>query len=134
MSAEDIELIRNGFALFEQGRLDEALEDFDPDFQLDDHIVPEDTTQARGRDALRAQFENLNQAFGEIQYELREFIDLGDRIVVRVGVHAKGGQTGIEMRDEVGQIWRVRSGLATGLEVFRSWEEALSAAGISRSP
>jgi ketosteroid isomerase-like protein len=134
MSAEDIERIRDGFALFEQGKLDEAMEGFDPAFELDDHIVPEDTTEARGREALRAQLENLNQAFGEIHYELRDFIDLGDRILVRVGVHAKGGQTGIEMREEVGQIWRVRAGLATSLEIFRSWEEALSAAGISKPP
>jgi ketosteroid isomerase-like protein len=134
MSAEDIERIRNGFALFEQGRLDEAMEGLAPDFELNDHIVPEDTTGARGREALRTQVESINQAFGEIRYELRDFIDLGDRILVRVGVQAKGEQTGIEMEEEVGHIWEVREGLARSLEIFRTWEEALSAAGISRSP
>jgi ketosteroid isomerase-like protein len=131
MAAEDIERIRFGFELFERGDLEAAMEYFDPDFELNDHIIPEDTTKGRGPEALVAQLENLSEVFDEVHYELREFVDLGDRVVVRVGVYARAQQTGIEFSQEVGQIWCVRGGLATRLDVFASWEEACQAAGVS---
>jgi ketosteroid isomerase-like protein len=130
MSAEDIERIRRGFELLERGELDEAFGDIHPDFELNDTIVLEDTTEKRGPEALRENFRQLRDAFDEIHYDLREFVDLGDRVLARVGAYMHAEQTGIEFNIEVGQIWTVRDGKAMRLDIYPSWEEAREAAGI----
>jgi ketosteroid isomerase-like protein len=130
MGAGDAERISQGFELFERGDLDEALSFVTPDFELNDTMIIEDTGERRGPEAMRENIRQLRAAFDEIRFEMLEFIDLGDRIVARVGAHFRGGQTGIEFDMEVGHIWTVRDGKAIRLDIFETFEMARREAGV----
>ena len=100
------------------------------DFVVADGMVVEDTTAARGPRALRENLARIAEAFERVDYELREFVEVDDRVLIRVGVHARGASSELDLDAEVGQLWTMRGDQAERLEVFGSWAEARKAAGL----
>ena len=130
MSAENIERLRTAFAAFSRGDLEGPLSQLAPDFVVDDRMVVERTTASRGPEALRENLERIAEAFPDVNYEPVEFIDLDERILVRVEVSAHAPKMGQDLRFEVGQLWTVRGELASRLEIYPTWADARRAAGL----
>jgi ketosteroid isomerase-like protein len=93
-------------------------------------MVVEDTTAARGPEAMRQNLDRIADAFDLVTFEPLEFVHRGDLVAIRVGVTARGASTGLELDAEVGQLWTLRDGQAIGLDIFPTWAEARSAAGL----
>jgi hypothetical protein len=49
--------------------------------------------------------------------------------VVRILATASGGTSGVPVDSELAQIWAFESGVPVRFEQFRTWDEALAAAG-----
>ena len=131
MAAEDIEKLREAFEALERGDDEAALSRIAPDFELRDHVILEDTTQKRGPDAMAENIGRLRGAFDRVSYEILESIELDGRILVRVRASAHIDRDGgLDTSLEVGQLWTLRDGLATKLEIFPTWKEAREAAGL----
>jgi hypothetical protein len=54
------------------------------------------------------------------------------RVIAAVRIHAtaSGGTSGVGVESEIGQAWTFDAGVVTRMEQFRTWEEALAAAGL----
>jgi ketosteroid isomerase-like protein len=130
VSAENIELLRAAFAAFSRGDLEGPLSRLAPDFVVDDRMVVEKTTTSRGPEALRENLERIAEAFPDVHYEPVEFIDLDERILVRVEVSAHAPRMDQDLRFEVGQVWTVSSGIASKLEIYPTWADARRAAEL----
>ena len=131
MPNEDVERFRRGFDAFARGDLDAALQDVAPDFKLRDHVILEDTEGPTGPEAVKANHEQLHEAFDSFTLEPLEFMELEDGLLVRVlsrGHTSRDG--GIDVELEVGQLWRIRDGRAVSLDIYPSWEEARREAGL----
>jgi ketosteroid isomerase-like protein len=64
----------------------------------------------------------------EIRFDVLRFEDLGDgRVLMPTVLRARGQTTGIEVEQQVTQVWEVRDGLAYHCYVFASPEEARAA-------
>jgi ketosteroid isomerase-like protein len=91
MSQENIEIVRRIYAAWQQhglgaasGALDPAIEWVNPD----DAIEP---GTRRGVDAFEAAWSNVSDSFGEVQFDLDEFLDAGDDVVLVTTMRARGG-------------------------------------------
>jgi ketosteroid isomerase-like protein len=122
--------MRGVFEQFTAGDPEALFSRLTDDFVVADAMVVEDTTGGRGPDALRQNLARIAEAFERVDYELREFSEAGDRVLIRVGVHARGASSELDLDGEVGQVWTMRGDRASRLEVYPSWDEACRAAGL----
>ncbi len=83
-----------------------------------------------GREAVMRQFEQLRETFDATSVRpISDFIDAGDRVVVRLAYHGEGH--GPEMNFEMTQVITVRNGKILYREYFWDHAEALEAVGLS---
>ena len=129
MSQENIERMKTAFEAFGAGDLETIVGFIDPDFEIHDRVIG--SPSGRGPDALVANAAAVREAFGDVSWEPREFIDGGDRVLVRVHVTGTGEHTSLPIDDDVGHIYTIKEGKAARLDIFRTWAEALEAAGLS---
>lgn len=116
------------FAAFSRGDLEGPLALIARDFVVHDRMVVEDTTAARGPEAMRQNLARIGDAFDRVTFDPVEFVHQGDLVAIRVAVTARGASTGLELDAEVGQLWTLRGGEAIRLDVFPTWAEARRAA------
>jgi ketosteroid isomerase-like protein len=122
---------RTAFEAVSRGDLERAAEMVSPEFVIDDHTVPEDTTAERGLGAFRATLSRLGEAFDDYRVELLDVTDLGDgRLLAVIRTSGTGKGSGIEIDGEVGQVVTVESGLMMRADVYPSPDEARRAAGL----
>ena len=131
MSRENVELVCRGYdaATREDWFLAERL--LSPDFEIHDRTVPEGSGSARGLDAVRASRAGMSEAFEDFRYDVEEAIDLGERVLIRAHVFARGKGSGLGLDGTMGHLWTFAEGKASRLDVYGSWHEALEAAGLS---
>ena len=100
----------------------------DPDFELRERSDLPDARTYRGREESKEFWRKTQQIFAEIRWEPREFVDLGNAVVVTTRIVALGraGEVPIEA-DEI-DLFSFRDGLLVRLETFPSFEEAVRAA------
>ena len=123
--------IRRAFEAFTRGDLDAISEFVDPSLEVDDRVVPEANPSERGVEALVANARQVYDAFGEVSWEAREIVDLGDRVLVRVHVTMKGQHTALPVDEDLGQVFTLVDGRVVKLDIFRTWEEARRAGARS---
>jgi ketosteroid isomerase-like protein len=128
MSEADIETLRAAFEAASRGDWDVLLRVTHPDFELKTTLVG----THRGQEKVRRFLEDRWEAFEETVVEPEEFLQVDDRIVVRVLMRARprrGTSAVLEIRN--GQLWTMRDGKAARCETFPRFEEALEAAGLA---
>jgi ketosteroid isomerase-like protein len=130
MAEEMIDRFRNAFAAYEREGIEPILEQLNDDFVVNDTMLIEDSTELRGPEALRKNLERIAEAFPQVTYEPVEYVEHGDRILMRVAVRVHAARTGIEMDAEVGQVWTIRDDKASRLDIYPSWSEARRAVGL----
>ena len=102
-----------------------------PDFELHGRPDVPDSTVYRGREESKEFWRMLQDVWAELRWEPREFIDLGDAVVVETRITAIG--RGSELRieaDETDVFW-FRDGLLVRVQGFPTKDEALQAARAS---
>jgi SnoaL-like domain len=124
--------IRLGFDRFNRRDWEAIARGLPEHFEAVDHL---DEQSARGPHAFREiTTANGDLAFADLQMEPTEIVPLsaqGERVivVVRILATASGGTSGVPVDSELAQIWAFESGVPVRFEQFRTWDEALAAAG-----
>src|SRR6266480_2579284 len=97
MSQENVELARRGYEAFNRGDIDGLLDLCAPDIVWRDFATIDSDT-VTGKDAVRAYFETVMEAWERIRLEPEEIIDLGgDRVVVVSHWTGRGKGSGVEV-------------------------------------
>jgi ketosteroid isomerase-like protein len=131
VTTDDIDRLQRAFDAWARGDLETALADVAPDFKLRDHVIIESTEEPSGPEAVRANHAQLLEGFDEFTLQPLEFVEIEGGMLVRVLSHGHSSREGgIDVELEVGQLWRLRDGIATSLDIYPSWAEARRAAGL----
>ena len=86
----------------------------------------------RGLDGVRKSFEELSEALADLQIEVNELRDAGDRVVVLGHLHGRFRATGIEGQLPCGLVLTVGPhGKLVRYESYLDPRKALDAAGLS---
>src|SRR6266542_3101192 len=108
MSQENVEIVRRAFEYEMYGRGDraEAMAIFDPDFVM----TPVEEGSSYGLDATRDNFERWRSAWEEFEVTAEEFIDAGDRVIVRARHQGRGRGSGIRVDANFYEVYALREG------------------------
>jgi ketosteroid isomerase-like protein len=67
----------------------------------------------------------------EPRWQPERFIDLQERVLVRVKFSGHERATGHQLETRIAHLWTVRRGRSVRLAVYRDWESGLEAAGVA---
>jgi ketosteroid isomerase-like protein len=124
MAPSDQEIVRGAFEAFARGDLDAALELCDPQIVVRDPARTGATFD--GPDGLRRFFEEWLENWEEYRSEPVEFIESGDEIFVRTVQTGRGKLSGIEINQDLFQVFRMRDGKFVEYRLYTDRDDALA--------
>jgi ketosteroid isomerase-like protein len=130
VSQENVETVQRAYAAWNRRDMATALGLCSPDFdwwELED--VPESTVH-HGHAAIGARFAELDDMWIGLSSEPREFIELGDFVVVPVRQTARGRASGVAIDEDWVHVFRMQDGKIVELREYRDKPEALKAVGL----
>jgi ketosteroid isomerase-like protein len=133
MSDENVENFRRAVEAFNRGDADAFVALARPDVEWEDAVFwSEGSKVFRGRDELREWFAQVQEPWESIHIAVEEILEAGDdRMVVGLGLTARGGSSGAETRLQAWQVNWLIEGLTAKRSVFRDRDDALEAVGLS---
>jgi ketosteroid isomerase-like protein len=132
MDTGNVAVVKENFEAFERGDLDSLNARLAPDFEIGERVVPEGAPAVKGPQALARTVAELRDAFGDISFRPLEFLDLGERVLVRVRIEGTAGRGALSIEEDIAHLYTLRDGLVARLDVYRSWPEGREAAGLER--
>jgi ketosteroid isomerase-like protein len=128
MSQENVEIVRGGFDAFQEGNLSRML-----DLMADDLVTyraePDGATY-HGREGFLDATADWTEDFSEWLVIPEDYIDAGDRVLVRVRQMARGEASGIPVEGEFWFVFELRGKRIVKLSFYLRRAEALEAAGL----
>jgi ketosteroid isomerase-like protein len=132
MSRENVEVVRRSLDAVNRRDVEEVLSLTDPDGELHSAIIGgAEGSVFRGHDGFRRWLTEMYQTFDEVNTELTEYRDMGERVLAFGRIRARGRESGLQLDSETGWIFTVRAGRLVRAEGFLSRAQALEAAGLS---
>jgi ketosteroid isomerase-like protein len=130
MSQENVEVVRQYFAAYDEGGLDALAEFWHPEINwraVEGYL--DDAGVIRGPDAMRDYFRQWNEAFDELRAEIEQLTDAGEQVVAAVrGIgRMKGSDAEVDIR--YGVVFWIRDGKIVQGREYATGAEALEAAG-----
>jgi ketosteroid isomerase-like protein len=133
MSQESVLLARRGYEALAAGDLEGVLALIDKEVEVEVHTgrpdLPE-TEILRGHAGFLENIRQLTEVFEDIRIAPKEFVEVGDDLMVLIHTTGHGKASGIKVENRVVHIWTFRDGKVTRLRVFLTKEEALAAMGL----
>jgi ketosteroid isomerase-like protein len=124
MSQENVDAARRCLEAYVRGDYDEASEYLAPD------VVWEvgQELPARGPEAVRDVWRRWDAEWEELETEIEEIVDAGERLVVVVRYRGRGRISGVEVNDRQFEVHTLRDGRCIRKIEFQTRAEALAAA------
>jgi ketosteroid isomerase-like protein len=128
MSQENIEVVHAAFSAWNRGDMEAHNALYHPDAVV---WQPEGWVEGPffGKEAVLRQFKQMRDTWDKDSLETSEFIDVGNRVAVRLVWHGAG--RGPEADLEMTGIYTVRDGRVLAVEFIWDHEKALDAVGLS---
>jgi len=132
MPRENVEIVRRVNAAFNSGDIERSLALLHPDFEttVGPELSPEPDAY-RGHHGVRRYFDSFREAMEQIRFHPADFREVGGSVVLALRLSARGRSTGIEVEQHLGQIWTIDEGRPIRVRSYRSYGEALEAAGLA---
>jgi|SRR6266568_7269326 len=132
MSQENVEAMRRGIERFNRGEDDAALDSlYDADAVFHSRTDEPDTGIYRGREAIRDMMHMWRGLFDEFSFEVDEYIDAGDTLIMPgwITVRAKGSSA--EARQPYTWLVTMQDAKVVEVREYHAKDEALRAAGLA---
>jgi uncharacterized protein len=130
MSQENVDLVRQIFDGWGRGDLRTGVPHYDSDIVL---VLREEFPEAgtyRGTDEIRKYTRQMLAPWDDFAISGEEFVDAGDRVLVRVRQHGTGLGSGAPGELRYFQVWTFRERSVIRIESIWDRDEALEAAGL----
>jgi ketosteroid isomerase-like protein len=135
VASENIELVRNAYAIWNEGwhRSEPTIPPglLADDFELDLTANVFNPDLYRGREGFLRFLQNVLEVWDEFRMEPEELVEVGEHVVVLVRAHGRGKGSGIEVDDRVTQVWTVRGGKVSRIKNYLDHCEALASVGVA---
>jgi uncharacterized protein len=125
MGSENLEIVRRGYAAMDARDID-AIEEIS---SADVEWISDPRTgigTLRGRDDVLRFFADQAEMFGEVEAELEETREAGDRVLVFLRIRGSGVASGAQFDIRIAHLWTLREGLLVRGQGFGDRDEALA--------
>jgi ketosteroid isomerase-like protein len=130
MSEQNVEIVRSTYESFDRGDIDAVLSNADP--ALVTYRADPEAATWHGPDGFLQAMADWTEGFDQFRARAEEFIDAGDRVIVRVHQWALGQSNGAPVEADFWFVHSLTGGKVTRLDIFASKGPALEAAGLSQ--
>ena len=127
MSQENVEVIRRGYEHF--SATGELLAPTDLVWDVS-HLGWPDQQIYQGAEGAHQFLADWADAWDDWELEAEDYVDAGERVVVIVNQRGRSKATGIPVDMRFAQVWTLRDGRGTRMEMYASVDEALEAVGL----
>jgi ketosteroid isomerase-like protein len=128
MSQENVEIVRRGFAAFEQGDLGGLL-----DLLADDLVTyrsdPDGATY-HGKEGFLQMAIDWSEGFSEWSFVGERFIEAGDSVVAEVRQFVQSQSSGASVEEEFWFVFEVRGATISKVSAYLRRADALEAVGL----
>ena len=132
MAQDDIELVRAGYAAWNAGDLDAALDIAHPDIEVvQDPQIPGAVT-VTGKEEFRRWLASFFETWESFQITPSEIRQAGDRVVVVAHVEARGKTMSVPVDTDTAHVLTMREGQAIRWESYTDPDRALRSVGLER--
>ena len=132
MSQENVAVMCRNYRAFTARQLDAALEGWDPEGEWVPAMAGAvERKSYRGHAEMRRYFDDLFASFSDVRIENMDFMDLGDRVLVRYRLIVRGRDSEVAIDQPGAALYEFRDGKIVWGRSFLSQAEALEAAGLS---
>jgi ketosteroid isomerase-like protein len=133
MSQENVEVALKVHRAFSRGDLEGVLSGWHPKAEYRDAIhqsVEGEEGVFRGHDGIRRWWRDLHDHYEDLNTEVLEVRDLGERLVVVFVVRGRGKGSGVALETPLAQVVTMRQGKVVEARDYFSREEALNSVGL----
>jgi ketosteroid isomerase-like protein len=135
LSEENVEAFRRAIEAANRQDVDAFLANCDPEVEWPRPAIlmslGGEAKVYRGHEGVREVLDDVFEVFAELQLELSEIRDLGDRIVAIGQLRPRGAESGAETVAELGYVVDFKNRKAVRMQTYLDPKEALEAAGLS---
>ena len=134
MSEENVETFKRAIEAGSRLDVDALLATLDPEVEWHpamSALLGGDATVYRGYEGVRNWLRGVDEALIEVDIELSEIRDLGDRVVGIGRLRARGRASGAETETPIGYVNDYKAGKAIRVRTYLDHQKALEAAGLS---
>ncbi len=128
MSQENVEIVRRVWEAWERGDLTALLEPMSDDVVT--VRVGLDNVTYVGKEGFLELTADWSEGFAEWSATPEEFVDAGDRVVVRNHQTARGETSGAPVESDFWFVYTIGGGKIVRLDMYAARAEALEAAGL----
>jgi ketosteroid isomerase-like protein len=135
MSQENVEVVREAFG--REDRRDRSVLDlYDPDVEMDFSASPfadfmTASARPRGIGEVQSAFRDWYEAFDNVETEIDELIDAGERVIAVFTYRGRGRTSGAEVEwKQMAGLWTFRDGMVVRVAWLRTRSDALKAVGL----
>ena len=121
MSQENVKAFKRGLEAGNRGDVETLLQELDPAVEWHSALhalLGGEQTVFRGHDGVREMLRDLNDAFDEIQIEMSEIRDLGDRLVAIGRTRTRGKASGAVTETPLAFVTEIKNGKTISLRAY----------------
>jgi ketosteroid isomerase-like protein len=130
MSRENVELVQEGFARWNDGDFGFFLDNAAPDIELLSRFGSLTGEPYRGHAGVRQWLAEIQQNFERFELWLDEAVDLGDAVLAIGGVDVRARGSGIDIKEPMGWVVEFREGRVARLRFYSPPGDARRAVGL----
>jgi ketosteroid isomerase-like protein len=130
VSRENVEIVRELYDAWNRGDFDAAWRRCDAELVSDRSRSIVDRRIYRGTKEVEQFWNDWKSVWETARWEIDEYIDAGDDVVVLGRFHGRGVNSGASVEANVSQLMTVRNGKLVRGVLFQSRSDALQAAGL----
>ena len=130
MSQENVELVREGFARWNEGDHDFLFNSAAPDIELLSRFGSLTGEPYRGHEGVREWLADIEQSFERFELWLDDVGDLGEDVLAIGGINMRARGSGLDMNQPMGWVVEFRDGRVARMRFFATPAEALAAVGL----
>jgi uncharacterized protein len=121
-----------GYEAFNEGDIDRAVANLDPEIEWHTWIVPGPGGGTyRGHDGVRELWSDASNVFGEFRNEPERVIATDEHVVAFVRVCGRGRESGIEVEAHIAHVSSFRDDKPLRIDSYQDQQEALRAVGLA---
>ena len=128
MTEGNVEFLRLGYEALQRGDLETfkglARDRLDPDFEFH-HVW--DGRVFKGYEGTMEWLSDTSETWQDYKQEVEEIIDLGEHVVVVLGISAQGAGSGVPVAQEFAVVWTFDGDTVVRARSFTTRAEALEA-------
>jgi ketosteroid isomerase-like protein len=130
MSKENVEIVRDVINAFNRADLESPARHFAPDVSWHDQRELPGARIHHGLDGVGRHLRSAMEDLDDYHAEVKAIRDVGDRVMIRALVSARGRLSGAPVKRETFTVMTLGDERITRVEIFGSEAEALEAVGL----